>query len=79
MDVRAFFQSGKSLLADTKAPRKVTTAGERKKAAKAAEMTGPGLDDPHAVFVRKVTTEKPKPKEVVEQIKRFIAAAEAAL
>lgn len=78
MDVRAFFQSGKSLLADTKAPRKINTIGERKKAAK-AEMSGPGLDDPHAVFVRKVTTEKPKPKEVVEQLKRFIAAAEATL
>jgi hypothetical protein len=79
MDINAFFKSGKSLLADTKAPKPTTTAGEKKRATKAAEMSGPGMDDPHAVFVRRVVTEKPKPKDVVEQLKRFITAAEAAL
>ena len=79
MDINAFFKSGKALLADTKTPRPTTTAAQAKKMKKAAEMTGPGLDDPHAIFVRKVVVEKPKPKDVVEQLKRFITAAEAAL
>ena len=79
MDINAFLSSGRALLKDTKTPKPTTTAVQAKKMKKAAEMTGPGLDDPHAIFVRKVVMEKPKPKDVVEHLKRFITAAEATL
>ena len=71
-----FLQSGRTILRDTKMPRKIP-ANVAKKGKEAHQLKeSPVSDDPHKVFVRKVVTEKPKKKDILEQIKRFIVAAE---
>lgn len=70
--LRDFLSSGKKLLDDTK-QSKIKTPQQRKKAAE------PLSDDPHKNFIRRVIAEKPKKKEVVEDIKKFIESAEADL
>ena len=70
--LRDFLASGKKLLDDTK-QIKMKTAKQKKKAAE------PLSDDPHKNFVRRVIAEKPKKKEIVDDIKKFISAAEADL
>ena len=73
--LKNFLQSGKSLISDTKAPRKV---GKKEKAP-LPSMTGPEETDPYKVFIRKTCNELPKKAEVVEELKRFIARSEAEL
>jgi hypothetical protein len=70
--LKDFMKSGKTLIIDTKSPRK--TLKPTKKASLSAVE-----DCPHAVFVRRVIQEKPKPKELLKDIKRFIESAEAEL
>lgn len=70
--LRDFMTSGKRLLADTK---QIKIADPKKK--KAAIDTPD--TDPHKTFIRRTTTEKPKKAELVEDIKKFIAGAEAEL
>ena len=75
-----FLDSGKKLLTDTKAPRRVAAPVKGKRDTGPAQPKMSDLsDDPHAVFVRRVVNEKPKKPEIVEQIKRFIVVAEANL
>jgi len=74
--LKHFLESGRSILRDTKMPRKIPANVEKKGKGAAQLKQSPLSDDPHKVFVRKVSQEKPKPKELLEQIKRFIAAAE---
>ena len=70
--LKDFMKSGKTLIVDTKSPRK--TLQPSKKASLSVME-----DDPHAVFVRRVIQEKPKTKELLKDIKRFIESAEAEL
>lgn len=67
--LRDFLKSGKKLLDDTKAPKRM------KKQPDLSEME----TDPHRVFVKRTINEKPKPKDLVKELKRFIDAAEAEL
>jgi len=76
-----FLDSGKKLLTDTKAPRRMAVAPVKGK-----KDTGPAQpkmsdvsDNPHALFVRRCVHEKPKKSDIIEQIKRFITVAEADL
>ena len=59
--------SGRTLLADTKAPKRTK---------KPLPSVTPTDEDPHKVFVRRTIEEKPKAKEVVEEIKKFIKSEE---
>jgi len=72
--------SGKKILADTKQPRKTPTAttsdGKKKPV---PPMNTPTESDPHKNFVKRTIQEKPKPKALVEEMKRFIESAEAEL
>ena len=70
-----FLQSGRTILRDTKQPRKMHPKVEKGKEAHRLKQS-PVSDDPHKVFVRKVVAEKPKKKDMLEQIKRFIVSAE---
>ena len=79
MDFKSFIESGRTLLKDTKLPRKML--GKKEKVSKAEVMTGvaPGNDNPYDVFVRKAINDKMKPKEVLEKINQFIEVEEAKL
>jgi len=74
--LKAFLESGRALVADTKTPRKLPPKDQ--KVSKAEVLTGKAPDDsdPYRVFVKKTVTEKPKRKDVVEAFKRFIVAEE---
>lgn len=74
-----FLKSGKTILTSTMQPRKTPVASVKKGKAAAAPVAGPEDNSPHRIFVRKCISEKPKPKDIVESIKRFIDAAEADL
>jgi len=74
-----FLRSGKSLLTTTMQPRRAPVAAAKKSKSAAQPAPSNIPDDPHRIFVRKCVTEKPKAKDVVEGIKRFIDAAEAEL
>lgn len=76
--LKALFESGKSLLTDTKQPRKPTPAKEKKGPA-TKDMAGPPETDPFKIFVRKCVNEKRKKSEIIEDIQRFIKTAEEAL
>ena len=76
--LKALFESGKTLLTDTKSPRKPAPA-KGKKGPATKDMTGPPETDPFKIFVRKCVDEKRKKPEIVEDIKRFIKVAEDAL
>jgi len=70
--LKAFFDSGRKLLIDTKLPKLTPSKAPKK-------MDTPLEGDPHKVFVRRVIQEKPKAKELVEDMKKFITAAEEQL
>jgi len=70
--LKEFMSSGRKLLDDTK-QQKLKTPQAKKKAAEPLDA------DPHKNFIRRVTTEKPKRAEIVEDLKKFIAGAEAEL
>ena len=62
-----YLNSGRHLLMDTKMPRKI--------GAKPKKIDDPE-SDPHKIFVRRCVAEKPKKKDIVDDIKKFIKAAE---
>jgi hypothetical protein len=72
---KEFLASGRTLLLDTKTPRKVVPAGRKIK----KEDMGLTETDPYKNFVKRVVAEKPKKTEIVKELKRFAEAAEANL
>ena len=71
-----FYKSGRRIVLDTKQPKIKKT--ERPK----DPMTGKSplpAEGAHEVFIKRCINDKPSKKEVVEDIKRFIEAAEAKL
>lgn len=74
--LKDFLTSGKAILADTKRPAVKNTKGGK---VTKGEVLGEMEQDPHRILIRRIIREKPSKKEVVEQFKRFIDAAEAAL
>lgn len=71
-----FLESGRTLLKDTKMPRRAAPAAKKVEKGAAKPLAAPASDDPHRVFVRKCVGEKPKKSEVVEMMQRFIDQAE---
>lgn len=65
--------SGKKIIVDTKTPKK-----PKAPATSIEKMSVPD-SDPHKAFVRRCIAERPKKEDVVKDLKRFIAAAEAEL
>lgn len=72
---KEFLASGRTLLLDTKTPRKVVPASRKIK----KEDMGIAETDPYKAFVRRVVQEKPKKTEIVKELKRFAEAAESQL
>lgn len=72
---KEFLTSGRTLLLDTKTPRKVVPKARQIK----KEDMGVVETDPYKVFVKRVVQDKPKKTELVKEFKRFADAAEAAL
>jgi hypothetical protein len=68
---RAFLETGKSLLLDTKIPKK--------KNQKAHHMLEPLDADPHKAMCLRAITNKPKKSELIDEFKKFIKVAEDAL
>ena len=66
-----FMKSGRHLLGDTKAPRKIGT--------KPKKLETQMEEDPHKLFIRRCVMEKPKKADIVDDIKKFIKAAEETL
>ena len=77
--LKALFESGKTLLTDTKQPRKPAPGKKGKRGPATKDMTGPPETDPFRIFIRKCVDEKRKKADIVEDIKRFIKTAEEAL
>jgi hypothetical protein len=75
MDFKAFQESGRRLLVDTK-QRKAKGA---KKPDPSKDLIAPAETDPYRVFVRRVVSERPGKAEIVKDIERFIKAAEELL
>jgi hypothetical protein len=75
--LKALFESGRTLLADTKMPRKLPTKSQKVSKSEAMGAPTPAETDPYKVFIKKCVLEKPKKKEVLDSLKRFIVAAEA--
>lgn len=65
--------SGRTILGDTKAPPKAKSAKQP------SPLTQQGETDPHKMFVKKAVFDKPKKLDLVKEIERFIAQAEAEL
>lgn len=61
--------SGRKILGDTKTPK-------QSKETKPSSVQEPPESDPHKIFVKRTINEKPKKAQVVEEMKRFIKAAE---
>ena len=75
--VNDFLQSGRRLVVDTKQPKIRKT--ERPKDPNTGKPALPVAQDAYQVFIKRCINDKPAKKEVVEDIKRFIEAAEAKL
>lgn len=73
---RDFMSSGKALITDTKTPK---VKSESVKAAKRGLEAVIEEKDPHRVLIRRCIDDKISKKDVVEEFKKFIDAAEAAL
>ena len=69
---KAFLDSGRHLLSDTKIPRLSNKKPGR-------PMTSVEESDPHKVFTKYAIDNRPKKSELVDDIKKFIKAAEADL
>jgi hypothetical protein len=70
---KSFMESGRSMILDTKIPRKVGTKPPP------IAMAAGGESDPHKVFVKNTISSKPKKGDLVKDIERFIKQAEACL
>lgn len=72
--LRAFLESGRKLITDSKTPR----MPQKKKQVSLAEATGsaPAETDPHKIFVKRTIDEKPKKSELLKDIHKFIVMAE---
>lgn len=68
-------KSGRKILEDTKTPALIKKKGAKPIGA----LDAPTETDPHKVFIKRTISEKPKKAELVEDIKKFITAAEAQL
>jgi hypothetical protein len=71
-----FYKSGRRIVLDTKQPKIKKT--ERPKDPMTGKSPLPG-NGAHETFIKRCINDKPSKKEVVEDIKRFIEAAEANL
>ena len=67
---KQFMESGKKLIDNTTQPR----VKETKKQPKGKMDEDPG--DSHSVFVKRTISELPKKSDVVEDLKKFVKAAE---
>lgn len=71
-----FVQSGRSLITDTKTPKVKSQSVKQNKVGLEAPVTE---KDPHRVLIRRCIDDRIKKSEVIEEFKKFIVAAEAAL
>jgi hypothetical protein len=72
--IKSLFDSGRKLIADSKAAK--PPASKKGKAKLASEAMEPPETDPHKIFIKRAIRDKPKPAELLKDIKRFIEDAE---
>ncbi len=72
-------KSGRMILADTKQVKIPPSKKAAKGKASMNDVSGVMEQDPHKNFIKWCISEKPKPKEIVAQMKKFIEGAEAEL
>ena len=79
--IQALMASGKAILMDSKQRKAAPAAPGKTKQSKhtIAEAAGFIETDPHKLFIRKAIDEKPGREKMVEEIKKFIKAAEDCL
>ena len=75
-NLKAFLESGRALVGDTKTPRKAPAKAEKVSKAQVMGTPAPEDNDPYRVFAKKVVSEKPKKKDMIEAFKRFIVMEE---
>lgn len=73
--LKALFDTGRKLLADTKMPKPPHQAKLKDKVTPAS-MATPAETDPYKMFVKRTIHEKPKKVDLVDEIKRLIEMAE---
>lgn len=75
--LKALMDSGRRVISDSKTPK---LAQKKKEVSRDEALgVGPQETDPHKIFVKRTINEKPKKKDLVEDIKKFIKQAEAEL
>lgn len=77
--LKDILKSGKTILADTKAPRKAVAETKKQDKKAIAPLGTPAETDPHRAFVKRTIQELPKKSILIDDFKKFIDAAEAAL
>ena len=71
--------SGRKLLTDTKTPKKAMKV-EEKPGKVPNPAAGSGVEtDPHKIFVKRMTKERPKKSELVEEVQKFCDDADSKL
>lgn len=72
---KEFLASGRALITDTKAAKVKSESVKAPKKGTDVPVSG----DPHRVLIKRCIDDKIKKSEVIEEFKKFIQAAEAAL
>ena len=72
-------KAGKTILEDTKTSRKQAVKVKKEDKKSIPPMDTPVETDPHRIFVKRTIQELPKKSVVIDDFKKFIDAAEAAL
>jgi hypothetical protein len=79
--LRDILSTGRKFITDTKTPRKPPTKAEEKPGKplrSPAAGSGPETD-PHKIFVKRMSKEKPKKMEVMKEIQKFCDEADSHL
>jgi hypothetical protein len=71
--------SGRKVLTDTKTPKKHPEPSGKPGKLPNPAAGSPPEKDPHKVFVRRMTKERPKKKDLVEEVQKFCDEADSQL
>lgn len=75
--LKDFLTSGKALITDTKLPKVKSESVKAPKTGTVAMTTE--NNDPHKILIKRCIDDKISKKDLVEELKKFIAVAEAEL
>lgn len=69
--LKEILSSGRAIVTDTKTPKL-----KKDEKPKPSSLTQHPESDPHKIFVKRMISEKPSKKELVEELHKFIKASE---